>query len=109
MQPNEEIRKKYSFFDMEPIAQVDELALIMLLIVGVVHTGVAYWLYFGAMGNVPAQTAALLSYLDPVIAILLSALVLGEAMTLLTGLGALLVLGATMASEMPGKAKNGQE
>lgn len=87
----------------------DTLALVMLLVVGVVHTGIAYWLYFGAMGKVPAQTAALLSYLDPVIAILLSALVLGEKLTLLTGVGAVLVLGATMISEMPGNAKTGQE
>ena len=85
------------------------LALIMLLVVGVVHTGIAYWLYFGAMGKVPAQAAALLSYLDPVIAILLSALVLGEKMTLLTSAGAVLVLGATMISEMPGNTKTGQE
>lgn len=88
---------------------VDGLAAAMLLAVGVVHTGAAYWLYFGAMGKVPAQTAALLSYLDPVIAILLSALVLGETMTLLTGIGALMVLGATMVSEMPAKAKTGRE
>ena len=87
---------------------VDGLAIGMLLVVGVVHTGVAYWLYFGAMGKVPAQTAALLSYLDPVVAILLSALVLGERMTLLTGLGALLVLGATMVSEMRGREKTGR-
>lgn len=87
---------------------VDALAIAMLLVVGVVHTGVAYWLYFGAMGKVPAQTAALLSYLDPVIAILLSALVLGERMTLLTGAGALLVLGATMVSETPARKKAGR-
>ncbi len=78
---------------------VDVLSMAMLLVVGVVHTGVAYWLYFGAMGKVPAQTTALLSYLDPVIAILLSALVLGESMSVMTGVGAVLVLGGTMGSE----------
>jgi len=78
---------------------VDALSMAMLLVVGVVHTGVAYWLYFGAMGKVPAQTTALLSYLDPVIAILLSALVLGESMSVMTGVGAALVLGGTMGSE----------
>lgn len=76
------------------------LALVMLLIVGIIHTGVAYWLYFGSMKDLPAQTIALLSYLDPVVAILLSALFLGEPMTLLTGVGAVLVLGATAYSEL---------
>ncbi|MBQ8654658.1 MAG: EamA family transporter [Clostridia bacterium] len=76
------------------------MAVLMLLVVGVVHTGAAYWLYFGGMKNLPAQTIALLSYLDPVVAIVLSALLLGEPMTLLTGVGAVLVLGATAVSEM---------
>ncbi|MBQ4265514.1 MAG: EamA family transporter [Clostridia bacterium] len=79
-------------------------ALAMLLLVGVVHTGVAYWLYFGSMGSLRAQTVALLSYIDPVVAIVLSALVLGERMTPGGALGALLVLGATIVSELPEKA-----
>ena len=76
------------------------LAVVMLLVVGVVHTGAAYWLYFGSMKDLPAQTIALLSYLDPVVAIILSALLLGEPMTLLTAIGAVLVLGATAVSEL---------
>lgn len=79
---------------------VTPMAVVMLLVVGVLHTGVAYWLYFGSMKDLSAQTIALLSYLDPVVAILLSALLLGEPMTLLTGVGAVLVLGATAVSEL---------
>lgn len=81
---------------------VSPLSLIMLLLVGIIHTGIAYWLYFGGMKDLPAQTVALLSYLDPVVAILLSALLLGEPMTLLSGIGAVLVLGATAMSELKG-------
>lgn len=81
---------------------VSPLSLIMLLLVGIIHTGIAYWLYFGGMKDLPAQTVALLSYLDPVVAILLSALLLGEPMTLLSGIGAMLVLGATAMSELKG-------
>ena len=55
--------------------------LLLLLIVGVVHTGIAYVLYFGSIADVPAQTAALLSYIDPVVAVLLSLLVLKEPMS----------------------------
>lgn len=81
---------------------VSPLSLIMLLLVGIIHTGIAYWLYFGGMKDLPAQTVALLSYLDPVVAILLSALLLGEPMTLMSGIGAMLVLGATAVSELKG-------
>lgn len=79
-----------------------------LLLVGVVHTGVAYALYFGAVTEVKAQTAALLSYLDPVVAILLSALLLGETLTLHGLIGAVLVLGAAFLSEMQPGLQNGK-
>lgn len=67
----------------------------LLLFVGIVHTGVAYWLYFGSMKELSAQSAALLSYIDPITAIVLSALVLGETMTPMGVVGAAIVLGAT--------------
>lgn len=78
-------------------------AVFMLALVGIVHTGVAYLLYFGGMGALPGQTVALLSYLDPVVAILLSAIVLGENIGLWGYLGAALILGAAVVSEWPEK------
>ena len=78
---------------------MDGMSILMLLVVGAVHTGLAYWLYFGSMKELPAQTVALYSYIDPIVAILLSALILGEALTPLGILGAALVLGATRVSE----------
>ena len=78
---------------------MDGMSILMLLVVGAVHTGLAYWLYFGSMKELPAQTVALYSYIDPIVAILLSALILGEALTPLGILGAVLVLGATLVSE----------
>lgn len=71
----------------------------LLLVLGVVHTGVAYALYFGSMDALPGQTVALYSYLDPVSAIFFSALLLREPLTLRSALGAALVLGATLLSE----------
>ena len=67
----------------------------LLAVVGIVHTGLAYWLYFGSLKEISAQSAALLSYIDPITAIVLSALVLGESMTPAGILGAAIVLGAT--------------
>lgn len=75
------------------------LAVIMLLIVGVLHTGVAYAWYFGSMKNISAQTVALFSYLDPIIAIILSAVILREEMGVMEIIGAVLVLGATAMAE----------
>ena len=75
----------------------------LLLVVGVVHTGMAYAMYFGSLMQLKAQTAAILSYIDPVVAVLLSALVLREHMSLLSGLGAVLVLGAAVISELPNR------
>lgn len=77
---------------------------ILLIIVGVIHTGVAYACYFGSMGHLKAQTVAIFSYLDPVVAIILSATVLGETASPMAMVGAVLVLGSAIISELPGKA-----
>ena len=74
--------------------------LVLLLLVGVVHTGVTYFLYFGSMGHLPAQTVAIVSYVDPVVAVLISIFILGEGMNALGVIGAVLVLGAALVSEM---------
>ena len=77
----------------------------LLLLVGVLHTGVTYYLYFGSMAKLPGQTVAIISYIDPVVAVLASVLLLGEPMAMGEVLGALLVLGAALVSEvdLPGR------
>ena len=72
----------------------------LLLIVCIVHTGFCYALYFGALEKLPSHTAALFGYIDPVTAILLSALLLGEHLTLHGILGTILILGSTLAAEL---------
>ncbi len=74
---------------------------VLLLVAGLLHTGVAYALYFGSMDALPAHTLALLGYLDPVLAILFSALLLNEPMTAAQAVGAVLILGAAFAAELP--------
>lgn len=78
----------------------------LLLFVGLVHTGVAYALYFDSMKALKAQTLAIFSYIDPIVAIILSALLLKESMGLYGVIGAVLVLGSTFISEMPEKERN---
>ncbi len=77
--------------------------ILMLLIVGVIHTGMSYVLYFGSIAHVSAQTAALLSYIDPVVAVLLSLILLKEPMSTGAMIGAVLVIGAMIASEIEPK------
>lgn len=83
-----------------PALEPTPSALLLLLLVGVVHTGIAYVLYFGGIACVPAQTAALLSYIDPVVAVILSLTILKEPMSPTATLGAVLVIGAMIISEI---------
>ncbi len=82
--------------------QVDVTAPVaaMVAVVGIVHTGIAYALYFGAMGSLRAQTVALYSYIDPVAAIILSLLIFQEKMTVFGIIGAVMILGATLISDL---------
>lgn len=70
-----------------------------VLLVGIVHTGITYALYFGSMQRLRAQTVAVLSYIDPVFALLLSAAVLHESLTPLGIVGAVLIIGSAIISE----------
>ena len=76
------------------------LSLLLLLVLGIVHTGVAYALYFGSMDGLRLQTVAVFSYIDPVSALLFSALLLREPLTPLAVLGAVLILGSAVVSEL---------
>ena len=76
------------------------LTAVMLLITGIVHTGIAYALYFNSMKDLKAQTVAIFSYIDPAVAILLSAFILKEDMDIYGIVGAVLILGSALLSEI---------
>ena len=79
---------------------------VCLLIVGVIHTGVTYCLYFSSLKELPGQKAAILSYIDPLVAVLISVTVLQESMGLWQIVGGILILGFTLWNEItPKKAK----
>jgi len=71
-----------------------------LLVVGLVHTGITYCLYFTSLKELPGQQAAILSYIDPLVAVLASVLVLGESMSPVQVLGGALILGFTLLNEL---------
>ena len=85
-------------------------AIILLLVVGLVHTGFSYTLFFGSIKDLSAQTVAIFGYLDPIVAILLSALLLKEPMTPLAIVGAVLIIASTFVAEFPiGSKKKSQD
>lgn len=73
--------------------------IVLVIFIGIVHTGLAYMLYFGSVQKVKAQTAALFSYIDPVLAVILSAVFLEEPFSVYTAIGAILILGAGIIGE----------
>jgi drug/metabolite transporter (DMT)-like permease len=80
--------------------KLDGLGWVMLLIVGAVHTCLAYCLYFPSLKALPGQETAILSYIDPLLACLLSVTLLGESMTPVQLIGGALILGFTLLNEL---------
>ena len=79
---------------------LDGTGWVCLLVVGLVHTGITYCLYFSSLKELPGQKAAILSYIDPLVAVLVSVLFLQESMTLWQVIGGLLILGFTLWNEI---------
>lgn len=73
-----------------------------VLTLGLVNTGLGCYLYFSAMGDLPVQRVAVFGYLEPLSAVVLSALVLGEAMGPVRILGAALIIGGAASCELLG-------
>ncbi len=79
---------------------LDGTGWVCLLIVGLVHTGLAYCLYFSALKDLQGQRTAILSYVDPLVAVAVSVLVLGEGIGPWQLLGGGLILGCTLWNEL---------
>ncbi len=77
------------------LVEISVTSIPYLLVLGIVHTGLAYVLYFSAMQYLKSQTVALLSYIDPVAAVVMSALFLGENMNGVQIFGGMLILSST--------------
>lgn len=82
------------------LGDLDNIGWINLLIVGLFHTGITYCMYFSSLKELPGQKAAILSYIDPLVAVLISVVVLGEAMTFWQVIGGMLILGFTLWNEI---------
>lgn len=85
------------------LKSLDGKGWIFLLVIGLVHTGITYCLYFSSLKELPGQKAAILSYIDPLVAVLISVVVLHEKMTVMQIVGGLLILGFTLWNEISPK------
>ena len=83
--------------------EVPRSAVFYALFLGVIHTGLAYYLYFSTVDKLDSQHVALFSYIDPLSAILFSVAFLGETIYLNLGVGALLILGSSVLFDLIGQ------
>ena len=87
------------------LAVMDGMGWVCLLVVGFIHTGVTYCLYFTSLKDIPGQKAAILSYIDPLIAVVISVTILGESMSFVQIIGGVLILGFALWNEISPKRK----
>ena len=87
------------------LSRLDSTGWLCLLVVGILHTGITYCLYFSSLKALPGQRAAILSYIDPLVAVLISVTVLREPMTWQQVLGGGLILGFTLWNALPEREK----
>ncbi|MEC0184792.1 DMT family transporter [Paenibacillus peoriae] len=78
---------------------------ILMLVLGIVHGGVGFYLFFAGMKGLKGQSIAVLSYIDPLTSLLISVLVVEERMTLQQLIGAVLLLGSIWIGEVGGEKK----
>jgi RarD protein len=81
------------------IVNITNKSWIFIILLGVVHTGIAYLLYFSSMKELKGQSIAILSYIDPISAVVFSSIFLGENMNLFKVVGGIFILGSTLLSE----------
>ena len=82
------------------LEKLDSTGWICLLVVGLVHTGITYCLYFSSLKELPGQEAAILSYVDPLVAVVIGVVVLGEPLSIQQLIGGSMILGFTLWNEL---------
>jgi drug/metabolite transporter (DMT)-like permease len=92
----------YNLWTVEwPTLSLNISGVVLLAFVGIVHTGFAYYLYFGSMEHLTGQSIAIFSYIDPVVAVLASVVLLREPFNLCNLMGSFMIIGSSVVSELP--------
>lgn len=82
------------------LSRAGTFGIINLLIVGVIHTGITYCLYFSSLKELKGQETAILSYIDPLVAIIVSVTILSETISPMQIVGGIMILGFTLLNEL---------
>lgn len=80
-------------------------SIILILVLGIAHTGIAYCLYFSAMKDLKAQSIAILGYIDPVSSVVFSIFLLREPFSIYQLIGGVIILLSAIISEKKPKPK----
>lgn len=70
-----------------------------IILLSIINTGIGFWLFFSGMQKLKGQSIAMLSYVDPFVAILISGVILKEQLTIIQMFGGALILGSTFVCE----------
>ena len=92
--------------DTSTFKNIDIKSWILILLIGIIHTSIPYLLYFSAIRKVNGQSVAILSYIDPIFAVIISSIFLRETMSWIQILGGILILISTYLSEAKLKNQN---
>ena len=90
------------------LSRLNPIGWVCLLVVGIFHTGITYCLYFSSLKAIPGQSTAILSYIDPLVAVVISVTVLQEPLSWRQALGGTLILGFTLWNLLPERQKSQQ-
>ena len=82
------------------IGSLDKIGIMSIIILGLLHTGISYCLYFASLKDLKGQEAAILSYIDPLVAIIVSVTILGEGINSIQIIGGVMILGFTLLNEI---------
>lgn len=93
----------FVFFKQGYSIQIPQSSIIPILILGLINTGIGCYFYFSSIGRLPVQTVAICGYLEPLSAVVFSVLFLKEIMLPIQVIGAILIIGGSIAGEIKNK------
>lgn len=80
--------------------KIEGVQWIPVLWIGLLNTGLSCFFYYSTITKLPMSTVAIFSYLDPVSAVVLSAIILGETLTVVQIIGVVCVIGGAAFSQL---------
>lgn len=90
------------------VLNLEGVSWIYLLIIGIIHTGICYCMYFSSVKELKGQEVAIFSYIDPFVAVIVSLVFLNESMNVYQIIGGILILGFCIVNEIVNNNERGE-